>query len=249
MLIPVMTGSITFVADLMRELPPHADRTDHRLQLPGHLDDEPGSHTRRHAPARVPEGRHVLIIDDILDSGRTIRRVREEIESRSPRSVRSCVLLRKRIPEAARDEVRVRRVRHRERVRGRLRPRLRRLLPQPARHRGAPRGHHPRHGRIPVTAGPTASQRRVLPRRSLRDGETVLRSLRPHPLYIPLVSASVVRPAARRGAAGRDSRADAARRGHRGPGLGDLHPACPAATRLGRAAVVQRTLHPHRPAA
>ncbi len=39
-----------------------------------------------------------------------------------------------------------------------------------------------------MTAGPTASQRRVLPSSLLRDGETVLRSLRPHPLYIPLVS-------------------------------------------------------------
>lgn len=39
-----------------------------------------------------------------------------------------------------------------------------------------------------MTVGPTASQRRVLPAALLREGETVLRSLRPHPLYIPLVS-------------------------------------------------------------
>ncbi len=101
MLIPVMTGSITFVADLMRELPlrmriglitassyPGTSTTSQGVTLEGMLLPE------------SLEGRHVLIIDDILDSGRTIRRVREEIESRSPRSVRSCVLLRKRIPEA-----------------------------------------------------------------------------------------------------------------------------------------------------
>ncbi|HBZ97142.1 MAG TPA: hypothetical protein DEO57_04790 [Phycisphaerales bacterium] len=35
---------------------------------------------------------------------------------------------------------------------------------------------------------PTASQRCVLPASLLRDGETVLRVLRPHPLFIPLVS-------------------------------------------------------------
>ena len=39
-----------------------------------------------------------------------------------------------------------------------------------------------------MTAGPTASQRRVLPASLLRDEETVLRSLRPHPLFIPLIS-------------------------------------------------------------
>jgi hypoxanthine phosphoribosyltransferase len=100
-LVPIMTGSITFVADLMRELPlrmriglvtassyPGTATTSQGvslegLQLPGSL-----------------EGRHILIIDDILDSGRTIRSVRAEIESRSPSSVRSCVLLRKRIASA-----------------------------------------------------------------------------------------------------------------------------------------------------
>ena len=101
MLVPVMTGSITFVADLMRELPlrmriglitassyPGTSTTSQGVTLGGML-----------LPDSL-EGRHVLIIDDILDSGRTIRRVREEIESRSPQSLRSCVLLRKRLPEA-----------------------------------------------------------------------------------------------------------------------------------------------------
>jgi hypoxanthine phosphoribosyltransferase len=41
------------------------------------------------------EGKHVLVVDDVLDSGNTIRMVREEIASRRPRSLRTCVLLRK----------------------------------------------------------------------------------------------------------------------------------------------------------
>jgi hypoxanthine phosphoribosyltransferase len=44
--------------------------------------------------------KHVLIVDDILDSGSTIRLVRQEIERRQPLSVRACVLLRKTIPSA-----------------------------------------------------------------------------------------------------------------------------------------------------
>jgi len=39
--------------------------------------------------------RHVLIVDDILDSGRTLRQVQSLIRQRRPKSLRSVVLLRK----------------------------------------------------------------------------------------------------------------------------------------------------------
>jgi len=45
-------------------------------------------------------GKHVLIVDDILDSGSTIRRIREQIAERGPKSVRACVLLRKKLVSA-----------------------------------------------------------------------------------------------------------------------------------------------------
>jgi hypoxanthine phosphoribosyltransferase len=100
-LVPILTGSITFVADLMRQLPLRV-----RIGLVT-ASSYPGSSTSSQGvtlgETDLPEqlnGRHVLIIDDILDSGRTIRRVRQEIEARSPLSVRACVLLRKRIPSA-----------------------------------------------------------------------------------------------------------------------------------------------------
>ncbi len=45
----------------------------------------------------IPEvdGRHVILIDDILDTGRTIKSVKELFESRNALSVRVCVLLNK----------------------------------------------------------------------------------------------------------------------------------------------------------
>jgi hypoxanthine phosphoribosyltransferase len=39
--------------------------------------------------------RHILLLDDILDSGITINAIREKLQTASPQSIRVCVLLRK----------------------------------------------------------------------------------------------------------------------------------------------------------
>jgi hypoxanthine phosphoribosyltransferase len=44
-------------------------------------------------------GKHVLIVEDIVDSGLTLSWIKSNLESRSPASVEICTLLRK--PEAA----------------------------------------------------------------------------------------------------------------------------------------------------
>src|SRR5204863_10150794 len=46
------------------------------------------------APTDVTD-RHVLILDDILDSGHTLAAVREKLETAHPRGIRVCVLLSK----------------------------------------------------------------------------------------------------------------------------------------------------------
>ncbi len=94
-LVPILSGSIIFLADLIRELP-----LKMKLALV-QISTYPGAATAPGAPRTVlglsgdVTGRDVLIVDDILDSGRTLRCVREMIRSRGPRSVRSAVLLRK----------------------------------------------------------------------------------------------------------------------------------------------------------
>src|SRR5690606_34984017 len=51
-------------------------------------------------------GRHVLIVEDIIDSGLTLSWIRTNLLSRHPASVEICTLLRK--PEAAKVEIDVR---------------------------------------------------------------------------------------------------------------------------------------------
>ena len=100
MLVPILTGSIIFVADLMRCLPQKIRiGVVTASSYPGKTTVSKGVQIAGALPADL-EGKHVLIVDDILDSGRTIRLVREEIQKRNPRSVRSCVLLRKTIESA-----------------------------------------------------------------------------------------------------------------------------------------------------
>lgn len=99
-LVPILTGSIVFVADLIRHMPL-------KLQLgvvavssyPGQSMTSKGAAMRGEIPKDLG-GKHVLIVDDILDSGRTLALVRRLILEQSPASVRTCVLLTKQVPRA-----------------------------------------------------------------------------------------------------------------------------------------------------
>ncbi len=94
-LIPVMTGAMVLTADLVREMPFKL-----RLQLvavssyPGKSMASKGAHIASELPGEL-EGKHVVVIDDILDSGHTIAVLRKLIEKHHPASLRVCVLLEK----------------------------------------------------------------------------------------------------------------------------------------------------------
>jgi hypoxanthine phosphoribosyltransferase len=95
-LLGVLNGSLMFLADLVRqlELPTRisflqASSYRGETTVPGQLTIHPGS---------VPDlrDRHVLILDDILDSGQTLAEVIKRVENLQPKSLRVAVLLRKR---------------------------------------------------------------------------------------------------------------------------------------------------------
>lgn len=94
-ILPILSGSIIFLADLIRELP-----LKMKIALV-QISAYPGKTVEAEQPRTVIDltgdvaGRDVLVVDDILDSGRTLRRVCAMIADRRPRSIRTAVLLRK----------------------------------------------------------------------------------------------------------------------------------------------------------
>ncbi len=94
-LVPILSGSIIFLADLIRLLPVKMKIALVQISTyPGGTTTPGDPHTVLELSGDVTD-RHVLVVDDILDSGRTLRRVQAMIHARRPRSVRAVVLLRK----------------------------------------------------------------------------------------------------------------------------------------------------------
>ncbi len=102
-LVPILTGSIIFVADLIRHLPLRLRiRLISVTSYPGTATTSKGA-TIEQSLTNLPtdlSGAHVLVLDDILDSGQTLRLVCDTLQKRNPASLRTCVLLRKDRPEA-----------------------------------------------------------------------------------------------------------------------------------------------------
>lgn len=95
LIVCVLSGAIVFVADLIRRLPMKM-----RIGLVT-VSSYTGKTTESRGPSmphpfRVDaRGRDVLIVDDILDTGRTLRLVQAVLASQKPASLHTCVLLRK----------------------------------------------------------------------------------------------------------------------------------------------------------
>lgn len=91
--IAVLKGSVLFVADLIRRLPIplrlaflQAESYRQGTQS-GELELGPLP------PSEELRGRRILLVDDILDSGRTLAAIRARLAAAGARDVRTCVLL------------------------------------------------------------------------------------------------------------------------------------------------------------
>src|SRR5437870_10212290 len=93
--IAVLNGSLVFMADLLRRIPLPL-KLDCLSVASYHGKAQTSGEVifKQIAPPDVKD-RHVLILDDILDSGHTLAAIREKLETAQPRSIRVCVLLSK----------------------------------------------------------------------------------------------------------------------------------------------------------
>jgi hypoxanthine phosphoribosyltransferase len=93
--IGVLTGSLMFLADLVRHL--DFPLRIGFIQASSYRGAATAPSSLRVAPDLVPDlrDRHVLLLDDILDTGRTLHHVVGHIRELGPASLRVAVLLRK----------------------------------------------------------------------------------------------------------------------------------------------------------
>jgi hypoxanthine phosphoribosyltransferase len=98
LLVGILKGSVFFLCDLAK-----------RLKTPVSLDflqvSSYGSGTKSSGNVRLVRdlstdvaGREVVIVEDIVDTGRTLNKIIEILGTRHPKSVKICALLKKRIP-------------------------------------------------------------------------------------------------------------------------------------------------------
>jgi len=89
----VLKGAYIFLADLTRRLeePPEVDFV--QLSTYGLRGTTGGRVRMRLEPSVDLAGRHVIVVEDIIDSGSTLRYLLDYLDRRQPASLRVCALL------------------------------------------------------------------------------------------------------------------------------------------------------------
>jgi len=106
LLVGVLKGAVFFMADLMRALTVPCEVDFMAISSYGATTDSSGV-VRILKDLDVPlEGRHVLVVEDIIDSGLTLSYLMRTLSAREPASLEVCALLTK--PERREIEIPVR---------------------------------------------------------------------------------------------------------------------------------------------
>ncbi len=94
MLVGVLKGAFVFLADLARRLT--VPREIEFMALSSYPDGSVSGAVRLVMDVRRSvERKHVLVVEDIVDTGRTLHYLIELLKTREPASIRSCALVRK----------------------------------------------------------------------------------------------------------------------------------------------------------
>jgi len=93
----LLKGSFIFLSDLVREI-------ERPLQVDflvaasyGDATESSGNVRLLYDPETELEGKHILLVEDIVDTGRTLSRLMDLLQARKPRSLEICALLHKHV--------------------------------------------------------------------------------------------------------------------------------------------------------
>ena len=92
-LVSILKGALPFLADLMRQMPIPLALDFLEVSSYGEATESSGVVRILKDLAKPIEGRDVVVVEDILDTGQTLAYVIEHLRSKQPASVRLCTLL------------------------------------------------------------------------------------------------------------------------------------------------------------
>ena len=95
LLVGLLKGSAVFISDLMRKINVGCSIDFMRVSSYGRSTKSSGMVNVKMDLSEDIKGRHVLIVEDIIDSGNTLAAVLELLSSREPASLKLCALLSK----------------------------------------------------------------------------------------------------------------------------------------------------------
>lgn len=101
----LLKGSFIFLSDLVRKITRPLQVDFLVASSYGDAMVSSGNVRLLYDPETELAGKHILLVEDIVDSGRTLHRMMEILHEREPRSLEICALLHKRIAEGLRHEV------------------------------------------------------------------------------------------------------------------------------------------------
>ena len=95
LVVVTLKGALLFAADLVRKLtiPVHVDFV--RLASYGSKTVSSGEVRFLKDIESSPEGKHILVLDEIIDTGRTLDFLKKRLSAAGPKSLRICALLSK----------------------------------------------------------------------------------------------------------------------------------------------------------
>lgn len=97
LILGLLKGSFIFVSDLVRTIQ-RPLQVDFLVAASYGTETVSSGHVRLvYDPETTLEGKHILLVEDVVDSGRTLSKVIDVLQARNPASIEICALLDKRI--------------------------------------------------------------------------------------------------------------------------------------------------------